>query len=71
MPSDAQTKALVISATYPDSQAKIPRNPLLRRGCVCARLLRARIQWAAACGLLAAVKIARGSFFITLSREAM
>jgi hypothetical protein len=30
----------------------------------------ARIQSAAACALLAAVKIARGSFFITLSREA-
>jgi hypothetical protein len=31
----------------------------------------ARIQSAAACALLAAVKIARGSFFITLSREAI
>jgi hypothetical protein len=29
------------------------------------------IQSAAACALVAAVKIARGSFFITLSQEAM
>ena len=57
-------KALVVSATYPDSQGEMLRSPVSRRGPRSVRLLRIHSS-AAASALLAAVTRARGSFFRT------